>query len=128
MRWDQILHLLGKITSTCAGCSPIVPVIEEGVTIEHQGSNDYFVPWHVPFHRADAVSALRSERDALRRHVPPCPGGEIDRERGSVVYKRYYHLFDKGELEDLVCQVPNLEVTASFYDKSNWCCIFRKCS
>lgn len=77
---------------------------------------DYFVPWHVPFHRADAVSALRSGP----------AGGAIDRDKGSVVYKRFYHLFEEGELKDLVNDIPYLRVQTTFYDKSNWCCIFRK--
>ena len=87
---------------------------------------DYFVPWHVPFHRADAASALRSGSRS-QQGADSCPhDGTIDREKGSIVFKRYYHLFDEGELDELICQISDLTVEASFYDKSNWCCIFRK--
>ena len=96
---------------------------------------DYFVPWHVPFHRADAVSAIRSasgntgsSNSSTNResYSDQGAGGTIDRGTSSVVFKRYYHLFEEGELDGLVARVPNVTLTASFYDKSNWCCIFRR--
>lgn len=90
------------------------------------GEADFFVPWHVPFHRADAVSALRSGHASQPGSASQPAKGEVDREKGSVVFKRYYHLFEEGELEGLIGAVPCLEAEASFYDKSNWCCIFRR--
>lgn len=89
------------------------------------GRGDYYVPWHIPFHRADAVSALRASNSSPQGSNVASKGS-ISRETGSVVYKRYYHLFDEGELQALVEHVPELEVESTFYDKSNWCCIFRK--
>ncbi len=50
--------------------------------------------------------------------------GRIDRAKGTVVFKRYYHLFDEGELNSLVLQVPGVSISDSFYDKSNWCVIY----
>jgi alkylated DNA repair protein alkB family protein 8 len=44
----------------------------------------------------------------------------------TLVYKRYYHMFKKGELEELVGQVPGLEVQESYYDNDNWCVILKK--
>lgn len=87
------------------------------------------MPWHVPFHRADAVSAIRSASGAeggCGASATPGASGRIDRDTSSVVFKRYYHLFDEGELEGLVAGVPGVAVVASFYDKNNWCCIFRR--
>lgn len=52
--------------------------------------------------------------------------GRIDQAKGTVVFKRYYHLFDQGELDALVRQVPSVGISESFYDKSNWCTIFEK--
>ena len=89
---------------------------------------DYFVPWHVPFHRADAVAALRASEKTGQSSSSSLASGAVDRQKSSVVFKRYYHLFDKGELEGLVATVPDLIVDAVFYDKSNWCCRFSKAS
>ncbi len=52
--------------------------------------------------------------------------GQIDKAKRTVVFKRYYHLYDKGELEGLVEQVPHVKLVTSFFDKSNWCAIFEK--
>lgn len=52
--------------------------------------------------------------------------GRVDRAKGTVVFKRYYHLFDKHELDSLVLQVPGVCITDSFYDKSNWCAVYQK--
>ena len=42
------------------------------------------------------------------------------------VYQRYYHLFEKGELERVCQQVESVEIEESFYDRDNWCVILRK--
>ena len=54
------------------------------------------------------------------------PDGRVDSVKGTVVFKRYYHLFDQGELDSLVHGIPGVRLTASFFDKSNWCVIFQK--
>ncbi|BDA48090.1 probable alkylated DNA repair protein alkB homolog 8 [Coccomyxa sp. Obi] len=54
--------------------------------------------------------------------------GRVDRAKGTVVFKRYYHLFDEHELDSLVLQVPGVRITDSFYDKSNWCVVYQKVS
>lgn len=164
------------------------------------GGGDYFVPWHVPFHRVEAAAAAakahsgeapqqqhkhhtasphqlaahdalagsgaavcmqqpqqtEDRQDAsaaspsgdaagepeLAQDAAPCPDsgagdgrphmkdvfpdGRVDRAKGTVVFKRYYHLYDKGELDDLVHQVPGVQLRSSFFDKSNWCAIYQK--
>lgn len=40
-------------------------------------------------------------------------------------YHRFYHVFKKGELEDL-CNLPNIKIEKSFYEKGNWCIILKK--
>jgi len=41
-------------------------------------------------------------------------------------FKRYYHVFEEGELEELVSSVENLKVEEIYYDQGNWCCIATK--
>jgi len=45
---------------------------------------------------------------------------------GDKEFKRYYHVFEEGELENLVLKVDGLSVVESYYDQGNWCCIARK--
>jgi alkylated DNA repair protein alkB family protein 8 len=52
---------------------------------------EYFVPWHLPYHRAEvggasaaAVASGLAKKDDTKR---------------AVVYNRYYHCFVQGELE-----------------------------
>ncbi|GAX81302.1 hypothetical protein CEUSTIGMA_g8733.t1 [Chlamydomonas eustigma] len=80
------------------------------------GGADYFVPWNLPCHRAEAQGALNAGKM------------KIDKAKGSVVFQRYYHLFTKEELSGLVATMPNAKILDVFYDKSNWCIVFEKTS
>ncbi|KAF9898380.1 tRNA methyltransferase, has a role in tRNA modification [Lobosporangium transversale] len=42
------------------------------------------------------------------------------------VYNRYYHLFQKGELEELVVRTNKASIVQSGYDRDNWWCILEK--
>ena len=46
----------------------------------------------------------------------------------SKEWKRYYHVFEEGELETLIGETEKLKVVESYYDQGNWCCIFEKLS
>ncbi|KAF9538261.1 tRNA methyltransferase, has a role in tRNA modification [Mortierella hygrophila] len=52
--------------------------------------------------------------------TPPTP------EAAAPVYNRYYHLFHKGELEDLVLQTNKASIVQQGYDRDNWWCILEK--
>ncbi|XP_017148177.1 alkylated DNA repair protein alkB homolog 8 [Drosophila miranda] len=43
-----------------------------------------------------------------------------------TTFLRYYHVFEEHELEKLVAQVPEVELTKSYYDQGNHCVIFKK--
>lgn len=83
-----------------------------------ENQQEYFVPWHLPYHRAEvsghSASAVAS---GLARK---------DDKKGAVVYNRYYHVFMEGELERLVSGIEDAVVVDKFYDKSNWCIILQK--
>ncbi|MQM11298.1 hypothetical protein Taro_044206 [Colocasia esculenta] len=55
---------------------------------DHQ---EYFVPWHLPYHRAEVSGASAS---AIASGF-----AKKDDKKGAVVYNRYYHVFKEGELE-----------------------------
>eukprot|EP00798_Chlamydomonas_sp_ICE-L_P028412 gene28412-31553_t len=78
---------------------------------------DYFVPWHLPFHRVAAGGAIRNATVGTAN----TPAPKVDNEKSAVVYKRYYHLFDAGELDELVVSMgAEVKLVDSFYDHSNW--------
>ncbi|KAI5597722.1 hypothetical protein BDE02_02G084500 [Populus trichocarpa] len=56
-----------------------------------QNQQEYFVPWHLPYHRAEVsgASACALENGLAKK----------DDKKGAVVYNRYYHVFSEGELE-----------------------------
>ncbi|KAI6241565.1 Methyltransferase domain protein [Aphelenchoides fujianensis] len=43
-----------------------------------------------------------------------------------VVFYRYYHVFHRGELEELIAGTAGLKLTTSIYDCANWCAIAQK--
>ena len=45
---------------------------------------------------------------------------KLNKEKKTVVYKRYYHVFKENELEDLVNQFQDVEITDRYYDHANW--------
>eukprot|EP00913_Durusdinium_trenchii_P010128 g9497.t1 len=58
----------------------------------------------------------------------PAPDEErSDRwEEQPPVCQRYCHVYREGELEDLLEEVPQLEVVDSYFDTGNWCAIARR--
>uniref|UniRef100_A0A7N0ULY3 Methyltransferase type 11 domain-containing protein n=1 Tax=Kalanchoe fedtschenkoi TaxID=63787 RepID=A0A7N0ULY3_KALFE len=85
-----------------------------------ENHQEYFVPWHLPYHRAEVSSASAS---ALVSGL-----AKKDDKKGALVYNRYYHVFSEGELERLVKDMGNAVIVDQFYDKSNWCIILERTS
>lgn len=113
---SRLMIVMGDHSKCC------LAVADERDVSEAAQSRDFFVPWHVPFHRASSAATLRG----MRRGNEGFGDATIDHTRGSVMFKRYYHLFDAKELDALIRQLQDAKLLASFYDKSNWCCIFEK--
>ncbi|KAG1342421.1 tRNA (carboxymethyluridine(34)-5-O)-methyltransferase [Cocos nucifera] len=55
-----------------------------------EAQQEYFVPWHLPYHRAEISGASAS---ALASGL-----AKKDDKKGAMVYNRYYHVFVEGEL------------------------------
>ncbi|GAV59303.1 Methyltransf_11 domain-containing protein [Cephalotus follicularis] len=91
-------------------------VVKDGNIVKNQ--QEYFVPWHLPYHRAEVSGASAC---ALANGL-----AKKDDKKGAVVYNRYYHVFSEGELERLVSVMNNAVIVDQFFDKSNWCIILEK--
>lgn len=85
---------------------------------EAADQQEYFVPWHLPYHRAEVSGASAT---ALANGL-----AKKDDKKGAVVYNRYYHVFSQGELEWLVSGMSNTVIVDRFFDKSNWCIVLEK--
>ncbi|RDX61309.1 Alkylated DNA repair protein alkB-like 8, partial [Mucuna pruriens] len=90
--------------------------LEEERNIKNQ--QEYFVPWHLPYHRAEISGASA--------HALAAGLATKDDKKGAVVYNRYYHVFSEGELESLTTGINNARIVDQFFDKSNWCIILEK--
>jgi len=77
----------------------------------------------VPFHNKIKVKGVAPEDERERQsRVSGAPThGEADREKRSVVYQRYCHVYTEGELPKLFENLPWCEVMAAYYDHGNWC-------
>lgn len=83
-----------------------------------ENQQEFFVPWHLPYHRAEVSGASAS---AVANGL-----AKKDDKKGAVVYNRYYHVFSEGELESLVSGMSNTVIVDRFFDKSNWCIVLEK--
>lgn len=43
-----------------------------------------------------------------------------------VVFYRYYHVFKRGELEELIGEQTELQILNCTYDSANWCVVVQK--
>jgi alkylated DNA repair protein alkB family protein 8 len=77
----------GSEDKTAAACSDDSLVMDE----QDKTQQEYFVPWHLPFHRAEIGGASAA---ALQNGL-----AKKDDKKGTVVYNRYYHIFVEGELQ-----------------------------
>ncbi|KAF9920716.1 tRNA methyltransferase, has a role in tRNA modification [Linnemannia zychae] len=50
----------------------------------------------------------------------------VEEAPSAPVYNRYYHLFHKGELEELVLQTNKATIVQQGYDRDNWWCVLEK--
>jgi alkylated DNA repair protein alkB family protein 8 len=85
---------------------------QEEKKFEHQ---DNFVPWHLQNNYENEVKVESLGPEILK-----------EEKKNSTVYHRYYHVFKKGELEELLKRFENISIVESYFDHANWCCILRK--
>lgn len=94
---------------------------KSAVSIDEKTSTDqqeYFVPWHLPYHRAEVSGASAC---ALASGL-----AKKDDKKGAVVYNRYYHVFSQGELERYMsCFFISVDCNLMIIDRLfyHFCCI-----
>jgi len=80
--------------------------VEESLEALKKSQQEYFVPWHLPYHRAEVSGASAS---ALASGL-----AKKDDRKGAVVYNRYYHVFSEGELERYVSFIERFALRVFF--------------
>ena len=79
---------------------------------------DNFVPWHLQkkYENETKVETLENGPSIMK-----------DKKIDCTVYQRYYHVFYKGELEDIINKTGvEVEILKSYFDHANWGCIIKK--
>ena len=77
---------------------------------------DNFVPWHLQNNYQNENLQVTSLGPQIVK----------EEKKNSTVYHRYYHMFKKDELEELLKNFDNIEILDSYYEHANWCCIVKK--
>ena len=80
----------------------VLPVHKNRTKFEH---TDLLVPWKTTAKQNQAPSST---------------------DEGSKTYHRFYHVFEEGELEELIESLDDLTIVETYYDQGNWCAIFKK--
>ncbi|KAK5815754.1 S-adenosyl-L-methionine-dependent methyltransferase [Linnemannia elongata] len=80
-------------------------------------TQDVFVPWALAKKPIESKKSSETKKPKANSR----PQGAA-----APVYNRYYHLFHKGELEDLVLQTNKASIVQQGYDRDNWWCILEK--
>ncbi|RNA26571.1 SDA1 -like protein [Brachionus plicatilis] len=76
---------------------------------------DVFVAWHYN------EKTLKKSGDMSGESKP-----SDQKNKESKVFLRYYHVFEKNELEKLFEKIDTAKIIESYYEQGNWCVIFEK--
>ena len=93
-------------------------------------ANDVFVPFNaqpkylqIQAHKSpEQTSESKSTAD---KYSEAFQNADYDENKGLVVFRRYCHLYKRGELEDIVKEVEHAEVTESGFESGNYYIILR---
>jgi len=75
---------------------------------------------------ATADKAASHDRSTAQVYADAFEGADYDDRKGLVVFQRYCHLYRQGELEELVAQVPEVELVESGFESGNYFVIIQK--
>ncbi|KAF9162891.1 tRNA methyltransferase, has a role in tRNA modification [Actinomortierella ambigua] len=80
---------------------------------------------------SSTTSSVTTESTTKPLTAPPSTvveNADSSAPEAAPVFKRYYHLFRQGELEDLVMSTGKVKIEKQGYDRDNWWCIAEKTS
>jgi len=106
-----VLHHLATVENR-------IKVLTECVRIIKPGGESFFCAW--------ALEQEENSKRVFNQQDMMVPWQMQKRFGDQNTYLRYCHLYKKGEIEELLQNVPNIDIINSFYDSSNWCVIVKK--
>ena len=109
--------------NSCETQFPLVlPVHKNRTNFEH---TDLLVPWKTT--TTETNNKCVNEENEIRSFNASGrqTSQQLQNDKSKTLH-RFYHVFEEGELEQLILSIPNLVIEKSYYDQGNWCVIFRK--
>lgn len=73
----------------------------------------------------DASPAHNTDSDGGRSALESY-GGVFDEAKRAVVFQRYCHVYQKGELRDLLTLIDGVHILEEYYDTGNHCILLEK--
>lgn len=120
-----VVHHFSNTTLRLRAISEIIRVLQVGGkfliyvwALEQEkkfDQQDNFVPWHLQNNYENEVQVQTLGPQIVK-----------EEKKNSTIYHRYYHMFKKEELEELLKNFENIEILDSYYEHANWCCIVKK--
>lgn len=86
---------------------------------------DIFVPWNLQ-KKFDQKNKNRKKGEKGKVIEGEKEDVIMNQEKDTKIYKRYYHVFYKGELEELCKQVQNCVTIKGYFDHANWVVVLQK--
>ena len=109
--------------NSCETQFPLVlPVHKNRTNFEH---TDLLVPWKTT--TTETNNKCVNEENEIRSFNASGrqTSQQLQNDKSKTLH-RFYHVFEEGELEQLILSIPNLVIEKSYYDQGNWCVIFGK--
>ena len=109
--------------NSCETQFPLVlPVHKNRTNFEH---TDLLVPWKTTITETSSNCANEDNQIGSFNMSERQTSQQLQNDKSKTLH-RFYHVFEEGELEQLILSIPNLLIEKSYYDQGNWCVIFRK--
>jgi ubiquinone/menaquinone biosynthesis C-methylase UbiE len=97
-----------------------IKMLEEIIRIIKSGSRCLITAWATEQTNTNTLSKAKKISDTNDWLIP------WEDKKNKKISQRFYHLFEKGEFEDLISEFSNVKIIECVYDKDNWNLIFEK--
>ena len=92
-----------------------IKAIDEMIRVTKQRGKIFIQVWEDMINKTDKFEKISDHGDYLVKWD----------NRDGIEYKRYYHLFENGELDSLIDKTK-VNIIDNFYECQNWCIILQK--
>ena len=75
--------------------------------------------------QGSTASVASTSKSVAQVYSEAYKNADFDEKKGLVVFQRYCHMYQQGELEELIARIPNVSLLESGYEKGNHFVILR---